>query len=279
MTILDGPMGTALAAAGVPTPAPRWSAAALRSDPAAVARVHAAHAAAGVDILTANTFRTTPRAWGGGWQDRVRQAVGLARAAAPPGVRVAGSIAPLEDCYRPDLSPADPGPEHAALAAVLADAGVDLLLCETFPHEGEALAAVRAAVGTGLPAWLAMTAGPGADLLDPAAVGRAGRAAAAAGAQAVLVNCVPAARTLPFVEALAGCGVPYGAYANAGAPGEGMGWGRAPDAPARYLWHASTWVDAGATVLGACCGTPLSVTAALAGRYGSRPAAAAARPG
>jgi S-methylmethionine-dependent homocysteine/selenocysteine methylase len=276
-TILDGPMGTALLEAGVPTPAPRWSAAALELAPAAVAAVHAAHAGAGADVLTANTFRTTERAWGRGWAERVDQAVALARAAAGTGCRVAGSIAPLEDCYRPDLSPPDAGPEHAALAERLAAAGCDLLLCETFPHEAEALAAVRAGLRTGLPVWLALTAGPDADLLTPAQVGRAARRAVDLGAAAVLVNCVPASRTLPFVQALAGCGVPFGAYANAGAPEEGMGWGPAPDADARYLRFAATWVDVGATLIGSCCGTPASVTAALSRRYGSRAASASAR--
>jgi S-methylmethionine-dependent homocysteine/selenocysteine methylase len=277
-TILDGPMGTALAAAGVPTPAPRWSAAALVTHPHAVSAVHAAQAAAGVDVLTANTFRTTRRAWGPGWRAAAREAVGIARGAAPPGVRVAGSIAPLEDCYRPDLSPEHPGREHALLAGVLAEAGCDLLLCETFPHAAEALAAVRAGVSTGVPTWLALTAGPDADLLSPEAMGRAARAAVDAGAEAVLVNCVPAARTRVYVEALSGCGVPFGAYANAGAPAEGMGWGPAPSAGGRYLSHCRAWVDAGATLLGACCGTTLGVTEALVGRYGSRASTPAARP-
>jgi len=268
LTILDGPLGTALAERGLELPAPRWSAAALDSAPELVRAIHRSHVAAGVDVLTANTFRTTARAWGSGWEDKARQAVSLARSVVGPGVRVAGSIAPLEDCYRPERSPAGAEVEHAALAGVLAGCGCDLLLCETFPHVGESLAAVRAAVRTGVPTWLALTAGPDADLLCPAEIGDAARAAVDAGAAAVLVNCVPASRMLPFVEALQGCGVPFGAYANAGHADEGMGWGTAPDAGSRYLEHAATWVDAGATIVGACCGTTLSVTAAL-GRWGA----------
>ncbi|MEC8424373.1 MAG: homocysteine S-methyltransferase family protein [Myxococcota bacterium] len=280
LTILDGPMGTALGEAGVAMGAPQWSAHALETSPETVSAVHRRHAAAGAHVLTANTFRTTARAWGSGWADRARQAVMLARAAAPQGVRVAGSIAPLEDCYRPELSPIDPGREHAETAAVLHEAGCDLLLCVTFPHEKEALAAVRAAVGTGRPTWLALTAGPGADLLTPRAVGRIARKAVDEGASAVLVNCIPASQTLAYVQAIAGCGVPFGAYANAGSPREGMGWGPAPEGDARYLGFARTWVDVGATLIGSCCGTTPSVTSTLArhfGRDGDRACAADGR--
>jgi S-methylmethionine-dependent homocysteine/selenocysteine methylase len=189
----------------------------------------------------------------------------------PPGHRVAGSIAPLEDCYRPDLSPKDARPEHRELARALASAGVDLLLCETFPHVGEAHVAVEEAAATGVETWAAFTAGPDADLLSPAAIEAAAREAVARGARAVLVNCVPAARTLEFVERLGGLGVPFGAYANAGAPSEGLGWGpRAPgdEAAARYRLFARTWIEAGATIIGGCCGTGPPHIAALAAYWG-----------
>src|SRR6185436_19015238 len=110
-----------------------------------------------------------------------RRAVAIARAAVPAGHRVAGSLAPLEDCYRPDRSPADPRPEHREMARALAAAGVDLILCETFPHVGEALVAVEEAVATGIPTWIALTAGPGADLLSPGEVARGAREAVARG--------------------------------------------------------------------------------------------------
>ena len=266
--VLDGPLGSALADAGVPTPPPLWSAAALRSHPGVVAALHAAQAAAGAQVLTAATFRTQPHR-APDWAALAGQAVALARgaAAAHPGVRVAGSIAPVEDCYRPDLSPADPRPVHRAVAQALAAAGCDLLLCEAFPHVGEGLVALEEAVATGRESWVSFTAGPRGDLLTPAQLAAGARAARERGAAAVLVNCVPAADTLRFVEALAGAGLPFGAYANAGAPEDGLGWGDAPEAAGRYLAHARAWAAAGATVIGACCGTPLAVTAALAGAF------------
>lgn len=95
--------------------------------------------------------------------------------------------------------------------------------------------------------------------------------AVARGAAAVFVNCVPARVTRAYVEAIAhrlGGRVPLGAYANAGEAEEGMGWRAAPEAPERYASLAATWVDAGATILGACCGTRVPVVAELARRFG-----------
>lgn len=268
IVILDGPLGTELAARGVAIPPPVWSASAISAAPEVVRAIHADYAAAGATVHTANTFRTRRRQVGEAWERLLRRAVALAREAVPPGHRVAGSLAPIEDCYRPDLSPPDPRPEHREAARALAEAGVDLILCETFPHVGEALVAVEEAVATGIPTWAAFTAGPDADLLDPEAVARGAREAVARGARAVLVNCVPAARTLPYVERLARCGVPFGAYSNAGAPEEGLGWTAAgPDArrAARaYAAEARRWIEAGATIVGGCCGTGPEHIAALA---------------
>lgn len=267
LRVLDGPVGTELDRRGVALPPPRWSAAAIDEAPDVLAAIHRDYARAGATIHTAATFRTTRRAAGEGWERLAHRAVEIARASTDSTHLVAGSIAPLEDCYRPDLSPADPRPEHRALARTLAGAGVDLLLCETFAHAGEALVALEEAVATGLPAWLALTAGPSADLMSPRAMADAAREAVGRGAQAVLVDCVPASRTLEYVEALAACelGVPIGAYANAGRADEGMGWGADErDAAARYLEHARRWVAAGASIVGGCCGTGPAHVAALA---------------
>lgn len=272
VTLLDGPLGTELLARGVETPEPAWSAAALTTAPDVVSSIHAAYARAGAQVHTANTFRTRPEAVGRAWPALARRAVSLCRAAVGGG-QVAGSLAPLADCYRPDLSPPDPEPRHAALAGVLADAGCDLLLVETFPHVGEAVAATRAAVGTGLPVWTSLTAGPQADLLTPLQVARGAEQLAEAGAEAILINCTPARVThlyvAALVDALAGSSVAVGAYANAGHPSEGLGWspGAAAAGARRYAAFAARWVDQGATLVGACCGTGPQTIAALRSRW------------
>lgn len=254
MILLDGPMGTMLAARGVPTPPPLWSAAALDTHPEVIASLHGAYAAAGATVHTAVTFRTQPRFVAARAPALTRQAVSLARAAVPHHHRVAGSLAPLADCYRPDLSPADPSAEHAVMAALLADAGADLILAETFPHVGECVAATTAAVATGLPVWASLTPGPQGDLLTPAALAEGARRLAGVGAEVVLVNCLPAARALPWVRALARTGLVFGVYANAGRRDEGLWWDQ-PGSADRWFAHATQWRTEGAEVLGACCGS------------------------
>ena len=200
-----------------------------------------------------------------------QDAVRLAREGLGPSQRLAGSIAPLQDCYRPDLSPAASDSAgtlaaHGELAGLLAAEGCDLLLCETFPHVQEGLLATEAAVATGLETWTSFTAGPDADLLTPAEVAAGAREAVGIGAAAVLVNCVPARRTLEYVEALAqavGGQVPFGAYSNAGHVDEEMGWTSAPGAPEAYAECAAAWVSAGARLVGGCCGTGPDHVAAL----------------
>ena len=269
VTILDGPLGTELNARGIPTELPLWSAAALEVAPQVVRSIHADYVAAGASVHTTNTFRTRRRNAGDRWEPWTRAAVRLAREAAPDG-RVAGSIAPLEDCYRPDLSPPNARLEHREFAALLADAGCDLLLCETFPHAGEALMAVEEAVRTGLETWVSLTAGPSADLLSPSAAATIARRAEQAGASAVLINCVPARDTLPFVERLveAKLSIPTGAYANAGSSDDQIGWDAAVEpGAAAYLEYAKRWVAAGATIIGSCCGTGPEHIRALAHEF------------
>jgi S-methylmethionine-dependent homocysteine/selenocysteine methylase len=217
IVVLDGPMGTELAARGVALPAPGWSAEALTTSPEIIAAIHQEYAQAGAKVHRTNTFRAQPRIYGPGFRALVVSAVRLAKRS---GGRVAGSMAPIEDCYRPDLSPSEAAARagHRAMAMTLAEAGCDLLLCETFPHAGEARIAVEEAVATGTETWAALTAGPDASLMTPREMAAGARGCVRAGARAVLVACTSAERTLAYVEHLAAAdlGVPIGAYANAG---------------------------------------------------------------
>jgi S-methylmethionine-dependent homocysteine/selenocysteine methylase len=280
LTLLDGPMGTELLARGVPTPLPGWSAHALEDAPEVVRAIHRDYAEAGARVHTTNTFRTRRQLFPDRWRELARAAVELARSAIPPTHRVAGSIAPLEDCYRPDLSPVrrdrtGTRAEHLALARVLADAGCDLLLCETFPDVEEGLLALDAALETGKPCWISFTPGYRADLLQPAEIAAAARCAARAGAQAVLVNCLPASNSLtyltPLGAALAGTGVPFGCYANAGTADAKMGWISRPRASSLYAQLASRWSSMGASIIGGCCGTGPQHIRALALQLSSPP--------
>ena len=248
LTRLDGPLGSRLQAAGHDVSPPAWSARVLRAAPEAISAIHREYAAAGCEVHRANTFRCTFRACGDDWETLAHRAIDLARAEAKPGQRVAGSVGPLEDCYRPDLAPQLTRQEH--FEQVRAFAGdVDLLFCETFPSLVEAREAVEACVATGKETWVSFTAGPDGKLLSPKRVAAGARDCVAVGAKAVLVNCIAAELTLPYVEALAEAGVPFGTYANAAT------WEGSACTPERYGELSRQWRAAGATIIGGCCGT------------------------
>ena len=271
--LLDGAMGTELGRRGVATPLPLWSAQALLDAPEVVAAVHEDYARAGADILTTATFRATPRAWRaagrGGDADReaerlARLAVDLARkgraASGRGGVLVAGGMAPLEDCYRADLAPTQEiaAAEHAKQAAILADAGVDLLLVETMNTIGEAVAATEAAMKTGLPVLVSFITKNESEIWSGEPLEKAVSAVDALQPDAVLVNCFPAPTAAACLEAMAhATRTPIGCYPNAGHPDLDQGTWRDDTTmtPERFASLASTWLGYGASIIGGCCGT------------------------
>ena len=146
-------MGTELQRRDADTALPLWSARPLLRDPELVWTVHGDEVAAGADILTANTFRTHARSLAkAGLAPSAPESSPRGPSSSPtrrrpaPGreVFVAGSLSPLEDCYRPDLVPDDAAlaREHGAQARFLADSGVDLILAETHNTIREAAAAL-----------------------------------------------------------------------------------------------------------------------------------------
>jgi len=268
-TLLDGGLATGLHARGLPGEAlpEEW----VLSRPDDVAAVHAGHARAGAGVILAATFNlVTPRlaARVGAERDEeiASRAVAIARQAAPQAA-VAGSLgATAVKGATPDLV----ATRYQVACRALARAGAALAWIETQTDLSEALAALGAARAAGLPAVVTFVFREERGRL----VGAEGvpaevwlSAAAALGAVAVGVNCTapgPAMARLAFaVRALS---VPFVAKPSPGPPGEVL----APDAFARAV---APVVEAGARLVGGCCGAGPEHLAALAPllRSGSRP--------
>jgi S-methylmethionine-dependent homocysteine/selenocysteine methylase len=263
--LIDGATGTLLGERGVNTRGPLFSAQALLDARGLelLREVHREYADAGAQLVTANTFRTNPRKAGARWRELTSLAVKSARTA---GVRVAGSIAPVEDCYRPDLRPprAVALAEHAQLAQALAASGCDVLLVETVCSFDEGLAAVEAAAATGLPVWVSAMAMPDGRMRDGGDLARFFVDARAAGASAALINCVPCDGVDLGLGAAEQSGLPFGGYAHMGEVDPESGWPATPVLPPEeYARRAQRWIDRGATTVGGCCGTTPAHIAAL----------------
>jgi S-methylmethionine-dependent homocysteine/selenocysteine methylase len=280
--VLDGATGTELERRGATTSLPLWSAHALVRAPELVSAIHSDYAAAGADILTANTFRTQRRTLArAGWGDRAGEltavAVELARRAARGSagerqVHVVGSAPTLEDCFRPDLVPGDAAlrREHAEHAENLAAAGVDAILVETMNSVREAVAALRAARATGLPALVSFVCWDGARVLSGEPLRAALAAVLPEAPAAVLVNCLPPSNVAACLPVLRDSALPFGAYPNLGAPVDEAGSQRSEQCePSAFAELAAEWRAAGARILGGCCGTTPAHIRALAQRLRS----------
>ena len=262
--LLDGATGSELQRRGVDTRLPLWSAAALWTAPQTVAALHREYVAAGAEVVTANTFRTRARTFAqAGRTDHARdwtiRAVDLARESRAP--FVAGSLAPLEDCYSPALVPDDAAcaEEHAAFAADLAAAGVDLVLVETMNTVREAVAATRAAVATGLPVITSFVCDTDGRLLSGESVRDAATALLPLPVAGLGINCTPTAslaRPLQeLLDAVAGR-LRVAAYGNVGKTDAIQGFRCTDDFDSdAYAQVALRWVEQGAWFVGGCCGT------------------------
>lgn len=281
--LLDAAMGSDLDRRGLPTTLPLWSAVGLVERPELVRQIHIENLLSGADIITTNTFRSTARTLRVAGLDPTQAtaldalAVELAkharREAECPDAMIAGSIAPLEDCYLPvfETPEAVAFDEHREQALSLAAAGVDFLMIETMPTAVEARIALQGSRETGLPVTVGFVCAPletaesPARLLSGETLADAVRTVEAAGAAAIFVNCAASPIiTAALRELRALTALPSGGYANAGHVDEDVGW--SPDDRVTgdvYAQEARRWLEAGARVIGGCCGTNPAHTAAL----------------
>ncbi|WP_067499202.1 homocysteine S-methyltransferase family protein [Actinoplanes sp. TFC3] len=279
-TRLDGGTASGLEAAGITMTPPWWTTRALLSDEKrrVLRSLHEQFLAAGAQVITAGTFRTNLRTLqAAGLQDAglawmVHAAVGVAQAAqkaANRNARVVASMAPVADCYRPDLVPDDDSlrAEHHWLAVELSRAGVDTVLIETMNTTREARAALEQVQAAGMTGWVSFVCGDDARLLSGESLADAARAVVADGAAAVMVNCADPVRTQLCLPVLADVSVaPIGAYPNL-EDRDGITGGWEPKAFAALM---TGWCeDYGLTFAGGCCGTTpehvAAMTAALGG--------------
>jgi len=267
--LIDGAMGTELMRAGLDLPLPIWSGDVNLTHPDYVRRIHEAYLTAGADILTTNTFRATPRAYrNNGYEEHeaiqrshesLERAVELARQTAGADIIVAGSIAPLEDCYEPDLFP---GIEFAQrefreLAIWLQDAGIDVILFETMGSWPEIKTALSATVDLQIPRWLSLILKNSNTLLDGTDLLNVLSEIKDYGIEMVLLNCSLCSVTADAVDLLlTNWKGAWGVYPNVGvAMPTKEGVIEEKLTIKEFSKEINTYLTSGANVVGGCCGS------------------------
>ena len=292
VTVLDGGMGRELLEIGAPFRQPEWSALALIEGPEWVVRAHTNFIDAGADVIITNSYAVVPfhlgeERFAASGRELAALSGRLARqaaAAAPDDrtVRVAGSLPPLFGSYRPDLYDAADAPRIIDPLVDGLAPNVDVWLGETLSSIAEA-AAVRAALeragaaASGRPLWISYTLDDSrqARLRSGEPVGDAVSAAIDLGAGAVLFNCCLAesiSAAMPVAVATAAGRAAIGGYANRFveahtsnvAANSGLSALRNDLDAVTYRDIVETWIEAGATLVGGCCGMGPEHIAALA---------------
>ena len=236
--------------------------------PDKVLGLHAAFIDAGADIILTDSFggtslRLRESRYAGRATAVNRRAAELAREAAEArdGVLVAGSMGPTGMLMEPlgELSAAAAADAFREQAAALSDGGVDLLLLETFFALDEALAAIEGIRrATALPLAVSFSFDQGTRTMMGLSPTRMLEAIAPLGVAAIGANC---GRSLADMErvvaelAAADAGIPLWIKPNAGMPRMIGDVARYDTGPAEMADYAMRFVEAGARIIGGCCGT------------------------
>ena len=260
LLILDGAMGTVLQQRGLlPGGIPELL---NLTDPARIAGVHRDYAAAGAQVVYANTFGANARklaSTGHTVEEVVGAAIGLAKNAVDgTGAKVALDIGPLGELLEPMGSLTF---ERAyELFREMVDAGVkagaDLIVIETMTDLYEAKAALLAAKeGSSLPVFVTMSFEASGRTFTGCTISSMARTLEGLGADAIGLNCSLGPDLLaPLLKELCeNTRLPVIAKPNAGLPDPLDGhYHMGPEEFARAVLPC---LDAGVTIFGGCCGT------------------------
>ncbi len=275
MLVADGATATNLFSAGLE---PGSSPELLNVDsPDAIIAHHEAMVMAGADIILTNSFGgTANRLKLHGAADRVnelnRAAARLARRAADRAghsVLVAGSMGPTGDIMAPvgDLAHEDAVRAFHEQALGLASGGVDVIWIETMSSIGEVEAAIEGAAPAGVPLVCTMTFDTNGSTMMGVTPERAADHFATAPLAAFGANCGNGfgelVAAVAAMNASGRCRHPLVAKANCGIPEYVDGTIRYSGTPCMMGRYARLARDAGASIVGGCCGSAPKHIAAI----------------
>ena len=275
--VADGATGTNLQAAGLkPGASPEeW----VFDHPERIVNLHRSFVEAGSDIILTDTFGGTYlRLKDSKYADHAaelnRQAVTLAReaASARAGVMVGGSLGPIGLLLEPfgPLKVGEAVTAFADQAQALADGGADLLVIETHFALDEAKAAVEAARRvTSLPIVISFSYDRGVRTMMGVSPTQVAWTFKALGVAAIGANCGTTLENMEKIVqeyAAADSSLFVWAKPNAGLPAVDAATGKSVYnvTPEQISEYTRRYVQAGARIVGGCCGSSPAHVAAIA---------------
>ncbi|MEM1163556.1 MAG: homocysteine S-methyltransferase family protein [Pseudomonadota bacterium] len=269
--LIDGATGTEIERLGVPQLDDAWNGGGALSHPDVLRKVHQDYISAGAEIVIANTFATHLHALeDAGVADQfdalnrrgVELAVEARQRAGKPAVLVAGGLSywAWSGNWR---SPEELGPPARQQAAIMAEAGADLLMLEMMVDIPRMLAVLDAALVSGLPVWVGLSCKRGDKPDDGGDMVLLRGGSLAAALEALGHYDVPVLSIMHTeVEDIDACldvveavwQGPVGVYAHSARWQGQVGIFDETIPPATYAACAKRWMDRDVQVIGGCCG-------------------------
>lgn len=269
--VSDGAMGTMLQSLGLEAgQCPEmWN----LTHPETVQQVHRAYLEAGAQFLTTNTFggnrvRLSAHGLEAQLAEMNQRGVELAREVAGETAVVMASVGPTGALLEPlgDLSEAQAFGIFSEQMAALQEGGADTVILETFMALEEIVTALRAAKSLGMKVIASMSFGTGERTMMGVTPEQCATTLMQEGALVVGANCSTGAQEMvPVIRRMRqAVSIPLIAQPNAGMPVLVEGKAVYTQTPEEMAQFVPQFVEAGANIIGSCCGSTPEFTRAIA---------------
>ena len=228
-SILDGAVGTQLRTYNIPLDLPIWSANANLNYPEIIIKIHKEYISAGADIITANTFRSTPwtyRKAGFSNQkafdlskDSFFYGIDCAFKAAESETKIAASITSVDDCYTPENFRGKTATEdiYGQLLEWVDETDVNIILFETMGNVEEIKIAIDMSRSLKKTTWISLIMKDKDRLLDRTPLSNVMSLIQSNNIDLLLLNCNNLKLTLETLEQITEFrNYNIGAYPNLG---------------------------------------------------------------
>jgi len=272
--LLDGGTGQEIYKRSHKPAHPLWGSKVMMERPDIVKEVHKDYIKAGAQILTINSYTSTPtRLQRDGeieWFEKLQlQATEIALNARDElgsmaeDVKIAGCLPPLSGSFIADQRSFKEIKQEYKRVVSIQSSIVDLFLIETIASIKEAKAASEIALESGKTVYLSFTLSDKQPnrLRSGETIDEALNAVSNYSLDAILFNCSFPETISVGMNSLKHLNIPYGGYANGFTSVDALKPGGTVDKLSarndldekKYADYAMNWIDAGASIVGGCC--------------------------